>query len=257
MSTNIEVIDFQTPKVKERKKVTTTLTLVGREYEVVKPKDAALFFFSGAMSETANDADVWFQVLKLIDEIFDPVGRKEFYERACDREDPLTAGALFDALEQLSERWTAKSAAQAGRPVVIEAVPDSVPDDLPILHIQNDELDLDLKFYPPKDIILGITSAALGVGVDDQSMVWFTTLFLDASLPLSDRRMLRRRLHTRQGDLELDDLLGMVQTLTERWYPESEVGNRRARRAAASRKRKGGTTTPVKVTTKLNPPAKK
>ncbi|MET9712534.1 hypothetical protein [Nocardiopsis alba] len=233
--TDVEHIEFATPTDRKRELIRTELDLVGVTYTVTKPKDASLFFLSSVLADTSNQADAWLQALKFIDDSFDPIGRKSFYERACDRADPLTAGAIFEGLGALIDQWGAKTKAAQQKTIVVEAHPNMVPD-LPDLRIANEEMEFDLTFSPPKDVMLGITSAAIGVGASQEMQAWVTTLFLDATLPQRDRLVLSNRLRNRYDDLDLVDLIEIVKTLTARWYPEPIMGNRKARRAAAAKK---------------------
>lgn len=235
--TDVERIEFVTPGDRKRELIRTELDLVGVTYTVTKPKDASLFFLSSVLADTSNQADAWLQALKFIDDTFDPIGRKSFYERACDREDPLTAGAVFEGLGALIDQWGLKTKAAQQKPIKVEAHPNMVPEDLPDVRIASEELEFDLIFYPPKDIMLGITSSAIGVGATQESQAWVTTLFLDASLPKRDRLVLTHRLRNRYDELDLLDLVEIVKTLTDRWYPEPIMGNRKARRAAAAAKK--------------------
>lgn len=234
MSTDVETIEFVTPTDRKRELIRTELDLVGVTYQVIKPKDASLFFLSSVLADTASQADAWLQALKFIDDSFDPVGRKSFYERACDRDDPLTAGAVFEGLGALIDQWGAKTKAAQQKSIKIQAHPNMVPDDLPELRIANEELEFDLTFSPPKDLMLGITSSAIGIGATQESQAWVTTLFLDATLPKRDRLVLSQRLRSRYDELDLLDLVEIVKTLTDRWYPEPIMGNRKARRAASA-----------------------
>lgn len=237
MSADVERIEFTTPTDRKRDLIRTELDLVGVTYTVTKPKDASLFFLSSVLADTSNQADAWLQALKFIDDSFTPIGRKSFYERACDRTDRLTAGAIFEGLGALIDQWGAKTKAAQQKPITVEAHPDMIPTDLPELRIANEELEFDLTFCPPKDVMLGITSAAIGVGASQEMQAWVTTLFLDATLPQRDRLVLSHRLRNRYDDLDLVDLIEIVKTLTARWYPEPIMGNRKARRAAAAAKK--------------------
>lgn len=234
MSTDVEHIEFTTPTDRKRELIRTELDLVGVTYKVTKPKDASLFFLSSVLADTSNQADAWLQALHFIEDTFDPVGRKDFYERACNRDDLLTSGAIFEGLGALIDQWGAKTKAAQQKPIKVEAHPNMVPNDLPELRIANEELEFDLKFSPPKDVMLGITSAAIGVGASQEMQAKSVMLFLDATLPRKDRMVLAHRLRDRYDELDLLDLIEIVKTLTARWYPEPIMGNRKARRAAAA-----------------------
>lgn len=257
MTADVEHIEFATPTDRKRDLIRTELTLVGHTYTVTKPKDASLFFLSSVLADTSSQADAWLQALKFIDDSFTPIGRKNFYERACDRADLLTAGAIFEGLGALIDQWGAKTKAAQQKPIVVEAHPNMVPNDLPELRIANEDLEFDLIFSPPKDIMLGITSAAIGVGASQEMQAWVTSLFLDATLPQRDRLVLSQRLRNRYDDLDLVDLIEIVKTLTARWYPEPIMGNRKARRAAASARKTTITTQDKPKATKAKTAAKK
>lgn len=260
----VEVIEFTTKRSKvardrDRHPTASTVTLVGEEFDVIRPKDFRLFALAGATSDLAAETDTWYQVIRLVDEIFDPVGRKRFFNRACDREDPLTAGAVFELLEELSDRWGATSATAAARPVVVGAHPD-LNTGLKPVRIETDdfgERGLEMTFHPPKDLLLGIVASVLSTQADDEAIAWATALFLDGALPLGDRKALKRRLHTRYGDIDLDDFLDLVNTLLDRWHPQTKATNRQARRAQAAKKRKTTKTKTVRPATKITPPKNK
>lgn len=256
-----DVVEFATKRTakdreKSRRAGKVKVDLVGVEYELLRPKDFRLFAFSGATSANASEADTFYQIIRLVDEIFDPIDRKSFYNRACDRDDPLTQEAVFALLEELSDRWGATTDAAASRPVTIKAYPSLTPGLKPV-HIKAPDLGeegLDMVFHPPKDILLGMVASVLSASADDQAMAWAVGLFLDGALDMGQRRLLERRLHTRYGDLDLEDLLDLVNTLMERWHPEDKGPNRQARRARASTQRKKTATKAVKAKTKINPP---
>lgn len=276
----IEVIEFTTKRTKasrdrENQSRTIKVDLVGVEYELLRPKDFRLFAFTGATSDLAAEPDTWYQTIRLIDEIFDPVDRKSFFSRACDREDPLNAGAVFDMLEQLSDRWSATTQTAAERPVMVTEQPH-MNTGLEPVRIETDDFGehgLNQVFHPPKDLLLGMVASVLSTQADEAAVAWAVGLFLDGALTKPERRYLERRLHTRYGDLDLEDLLDLVNTLLERWHPEAKASNRQARRTQAAKKRKTtakakpkpktaqsttstSKTKTVRPATKLNPPKK-
>lgn len=81
--------------------------------------------------------------------------------------------------------------------------------------------------------------------------------FLDACLEPADQMFLEQRLRNRDDDLDLDDLLGVVQALTEEWEPylgeefADLTGENRATRRAAARR------TPAKRRTPARQPARR
>lgn len=241
---DLETIEFTTPAKKTKaKKVETKLDLVGETYTVSKPKDAVLFFAQSAVADTANDADRWMAALQFLDAAFTPMDRKRFFERACDAEDPLTAGAVFDAIGSLLDRWAPTNKTPANAPVKVEPHPDTIPAGLQPVRIVNDDLNLDLTCHPPKDLVLGITSAAIATGANTGQQAWCIALFLDAALSPHDTLTLDHRMRSHNDDLDLDDVAGIVQALIERWYPDGPQPNRKARRATNARTRKTTRTT--------------
>lgn len=237
---SIEVIEFSTPAAKmAATRAEIPLALVGETYQVTRPKDAVLFTAQGAVADTASDADRWLATLQLVEAMFSPQDRHRFYQRCIDRDDPLTQGAVMEAIGALLTRWAPKSKVPASEPVTIEAHPDAVSElGLKPVRIVNGDLNLDLTCHPPKDLMLGIVSAALAAGTDLSQQAWSINLFLDAVLEPGQDRLLAHRLRSPQDPLDLEHLAEITKSLIERWYSGAPKPNRAARRASAAAKRK-------------------
>lgn len=236
---DIEVINFTSPdKPKTKAKAKLKVDLVGVTYEIHRPKDATLFLAQSAVADSANEADRWMTALNLIETCMTPQDRKHFLDRACDRQDPLTAGAVWEMIGELLARWEATNKIPASKPIVIGAHPDAVGLTKPV-RIVEDELGLDLVCHPPKDLILGITSSAIAASANPGQQSWCINLFLDAALNRPDALRLAMRLKAPSyvDELDLGTIASVVQTLIEKWYP-SNMGTRAQRRAVASRNRK-------------------
>ena len=243
-----EVIEFATPKTQTRETITTKVTLCGEDFYARRPKDAVLFFAQSALGEVASDADRAMAMLQILDASCDSIARHRILERACDRDDPVTAGVVYRMIEALTERWSPETKAPAEHPVVVDAVPDTAPQADPV-RVVNDDLALDLLCHPPKDIILHITSSGLATGANQGQQAWCVMLFLDAALDKSDAVHLSQRMRQPNDPLDLEALMSVIETLMQRWYPDvGREGNRAQRRANASQGRKK---TPR--TTKKNP----
>lgn len=240
-----EVIEFTTPKARARETVSTKVTLCGEDLYARRPKDAVLFFAQSALSEVASDSDRAMSMLQILDAACDSVSRHRILERACDREDPVTAGAVYQMIEALTERWSPETKTPADHPVVINPSPDSAPR-ADAVRIVNDDLGLDLVCHPPKDIILHITSSGLATGANQGQQAWCVMLFLDAALSKADAINLSQRMRRPSDPLDLEALMSIIETLMQRWYPEAgDTGNRAQRRAKSSQDRKK-TTKPKK-----------
>src|SRR5699024_11474718 len=87
-STEVETVDFSTP-TREREIVKTPLTLCGETYEVIRPKDAALFFLSSAYSDSGTDADKALTLVQWVEATHTEQDHARFLQRCCDRDDPL------------------------------------------------------------------------------------------------------------------------------------------------------------------------
>jgi|SRR5690625_338411 len=233
-----EVIEFTTPKARARETVTTKVTLCGEDLHARRPKDAVLFFAQSAMSEIASDSDRAMAMLQILDASCDSVSRHRILERACDRQDPVTAQAVYQMIEALTERWSPETKTPADHPVVVNPSPDAAPQADPV-RIVNEDLDLDLVCHPPKDLILHITSSGLARGAGQGQQAWCVMLFLDAALSQSDAVSLSQRMRRPNDPLDLEALMSIIETLMKRWYPDSAAeGTRAQRRAKASRDRK-------------------
>lgn len=233
----IEVVDFATSSTGKSspKPTVTKVNLVGETIKVTRPKDAVLFFAQRAVSDNANEADRYSAALNLLNGMFTPQNRHRFLERACDRNDPLNATAMWEMIGQLLERWSPDSKIPASSPVNIEAQPHS---ELPApLRIVNEDLDLDVVCHPPKDLIMGITASAISVGSTLSDQAWCIGLFLDAALSRGDLMHINERLRNQNDDLDLEDVANLVQQLVERWY-DAPLGNRKQRRARNAKQRR-------------------
>lgn len=236
----LDTIEFTTPAARQREDVTTPVNLCGEDMVVRRPKDATLFFAQSAVADSANDADRMLAILQLIDASLEASDRYRLLERACDGDDDLTAGAVYDMFEELFKRWGEDSKVPAAAPVRVEAVPDSIPAGAPA-RIVNHDLGLDLVCHPPKDIILHITASSIAAGTNRGQQAWCLMLFLDAALTKADSMVLDQRMRNTRDPLDLEALLAIVEALVGRWYPDEAVpagGNRKQRRAAAAGGRK-------------------
>lgn len=239
-----EVIEFTTPKARTRETIATKVTLCGEDLYARRPKDAVLFFAQSALSEVASDSDRAMSMLQILDAACDTVARHRILERACDRKDPVTAQAVYQMIEALTERWSPETKTPADHPVVINPSEDSAPR-VDAVRIVNDDLGLDLVCHPPKDIILHITSSGLATGANQGQQAWCVLLFLDAALSKADAIHLSQRMRRPNDPLDLEALMSIIETLMQRWYPEAGggSGNRSQRRAKASQGRKKTTKT--------------
>lgn len=235
-----EVIEFTTPVSARPAAVRTPVVLCGEEFTARRPKDAVLFFTQSAMADVANDSDRALAMLQLLDACLQPVDRHRILQRACDPDDPVTAGAVYGMIHQLLERWDPATKIPDSAPVLVAPVPDSAPANDPV-RIVNDDLGLDLLCRPPKDLILHITASALATNANAGQQAWCVMLFLDAALSNADALQLEARIRNPRDELDLEALLNLIHTLMGRWHPESmppEQPNRKQRRARAAQGRK-------------------
>lgn len=236
---SLETVEFTTSKktTKPTKPTKITVQLGDENLSAPRPKDGVLFFAQSAVSDHANDADRWSSAWNLLSAVLNAQDRHRFLQRACDRDDPLNAAMMWDMIGQLLDRWNLDSKIPASVPVVVEEQPHpEFPDPVKIV---NEDLDLDLVAYPPKNIILGLTASALSTGATLSDQAWVIGLFLDAALTRGDVLTINYRLRDSDDDLDLEHLTELVQTLIRRWY-DKPIGNRKSRRAQNARSRKAG-----------------
>lgn len=239
----LDVLDFtSTASTEPRKKdITTPVDLGGETLTFHRPKDGTLFFTQSAIADTANDADRWLAGLRFLEATLKPQDRKRFLDRACDRDDNLTAGMFWETIGQLLRRWDPASKVPPGTVLRIDPVPDGVQGQRPV-RIVDDNLALDFVAHPPKDIILGITASAIGAGASTGQQAWCITLFLDGALDPAVALELSYRLNSpaySNDPLELGHLFEIIRKLIERWYSgEVPRPNRAARRAQTAAARK-------------------
>lgn len=233
----LEVVSFTTKSKPKHPAASAALTvkLGDEELSAPRPKDGVLFFAQSAVSDNANEADRWSHAWNLVNAVLSAQDRHRFLERVCDRDDPLNAHMFWNMIGQLLDRWNLDSKIPASVPVVVKEEPHPPFPDPVRLH--NEDLDLDIVAYPPKDIVLGITASALSQGSTVSDQAWVIGLFLDAALERKDVLTINYRLRSGQDDLDLSELTQMVQMLIERWY-DKPVGNRKTRRAAKAKTRK-------------------
>lgn len=238
----VEVLEFSAP-AKKAARPEIPLQLVGETYTARAPKDAVMFMAEAAIADTAGEADRWMATIQIVNTMLTDQGRHRFWQRVVDRDDPLTQGAVMEALEALFKRWAPSSKVPDTVPVIIDAHPDRLADiGLKPVKIVNADLDLDLVCYPPKDIALGVVAASMATGASNAQQAWSVNLFLDAALPLGQAQILSHRLRDSRDDLDLEHLAQITRTLIDRWYGDAPKPNRAARRAAASKSKGKGST---------------
>ena len=241
-SFEVETVDFSTP-TREREIVKTPLTLCGETYEVIRPKDAALFFLSAAYSDSGTDADKAMTLVQWVEATHTEQDHARFLQRCCDREDPLRLASAYKMIEELMQRWDHKNKTPASKPVVIKEEKDLLEPPAPV-RIKNDDLNLDLMCYPPKDIALAIVSSSLATNASEQQKSYGLRFFLDAALDKPVATWLMKRWLNPLDDLDLPELEEISAALMQRWYPEGSIKqNRSQRRAQAAKKKKTPKTT--------------
>lgn len=236
-SLDIETIDFSTPE-RKREVVKTPLALCGETYEVMRPKDAALFFLSSAYADSGTDADKAMALIQWVESTHAPKDHARFLQRCCDRSDPLRLASAYQMVDELMKRWDPANKVPSSAPVVIGESAD-VLDSLEPVRIRNDDLGLDLVCHPPKDIALAIVASSLATNASEQQKSYGLRFFLDASLDKHVTTWLMKRWFDPLDELDLPELEEISTALMQRWYPEGAAReNRKQRRAKAAQDRK-------------------
>lgn len=237
-----DVLEFTTSPTRNRDTDHTPVTLCGEEVTARRPKDFVLFTAQSALSEVATDSDKAMSMLQVLNASFGDVDRHRILERCCDSNDPLTAGATYQMIDELTDRWSHETKIPVHRPVIISPHPDTAPAADPV-RIRINDLGLDALCSPPKDIVLHIVASGIATGVSQGHQIWCVMLFLDAALTSADASILKHRLRNSRDSIDLADLMEIIHGLMRHWYPDTDLdlsakGNRKQRRAGASQKRK-------------------
>lgn len=221
------------------------INLCGEEMTLHRPKAMAILNGEQALSPMleAEYPDTHEQVranciLNFLIGVFRMDGFLRFMERSRDANDPLSVKAIYDAMQQLVERWSDYEP-NSNPPIVIG------PDEEPDVPRQPSRLvvpgrGVDVPAYPPKPLLLMLVSA-LGLSPDLRGQKVATDKLLDGILHENDADNVKYRLNLPDDvdALDLDDLDEPINALISEWFPDEDETvpappqNRAERRAAA------------------------